>query len=176
MAPPATGRAALHAAVKAQDGAAVQAMLANVAAQDFDLDELDEGGAAALYSAVRGGDVEVTRALLQHGADVNLPTRGGSTPLCRAAQHGATVSAAPFGVFFPSVLKEACRTGDARAAAGGPERRGGLGAKRRENAAVRRGAARPRAGRADAAGARRGRGPDHPSIQAEDGPPALERS
>eukprot|EP01045_Picozoa_sp_COSAG04_P056746 COSAG04_NODE_26665_length_292_cov_0.797927_1_plen_32_part_10 len=30
MAPAATGRAALHAAVKAQDGAAVQAMLGNV--------------------------------------------------------------------------------------------------------------------------------------------------
>ncbi len=83
--------AALHAAVKNKDSAAV----AQLAASGVDVDALHPSSAAGtgfapLYIAVRQGDIDTIRVLLQHGANVNISTAGGSTALCRAAQDGAT--------------------------------------------------------------------------------------
>jgi ankyrin repeat protein len=81
---------ALHAAVQNKDSSAV----AQLAAAGVDVDALQPGaaggGSAPLYVAVRQGDVDSIRVLLQHGANVNISTTGGSTALCRAAQDGAT--------------------------------------------------------------------------------------
>ncbi|MGA2182615.1 MAG: ankyrin repeat domain-containing protein [Bryobacteraceae bacterium] len=41
-----------------------------------------------LHAAVAGNSVAVTRALLEHGADVNAPQEAGWTPLHGAAQNG----------------------------------------------------------------------------------------
>jgi hypothetical protein len=93
--------AALHDAVRSRDSVAVAKLAAEGA--NVDAAEPSSGGkgkgkgkaggaadgCAPLYIAVRQGDVETVRVLLQHGADANVSTGGGSTPLCRAAQNGA---------------------------------------------------------------------------------------
>jgi hypothetical protein len=61
-------------------------------ARDIELGErqalVDQQQFAPLYVAVRDNDVPRVQQLLGQGADVNEATKGGSTPLCRAAQEG----------------------------------------------------------------------------------------
>ena len=69
---------ALHTAVQKKDSSAV----AQLAAAGADVDALPPGagqsgggaGSPPLYVAVRQGDVDTVRVLLQHGADVNACT------------------------------------------------------------------------------------------------------
>jgi hypothetical protein len=48
----------------------------------------DETGATPLHCAAWKGHVEITRLLLQNGAEVNAKSNGGSTPLVWDAHHG----------------------------------------------------------------------------------------
>lgn len=50
------------------------------------LNSLDEEGASLLHFSARLNRVEVTRMLIEHGADVDIRLRDGSTPLHVAAR------------------------------------------------------------------------------------------
>ena len=99
LAPPGTSRAQsgrapgvppLVAAVRAQDGAAVRALLA----AGVDVNAPQPDGATALHWAVHREDDETAEALIRAGADVGAANDLGVTPLLMACRrgHGALVA------------------------------------------------------------------------------------
>jgi ankyrin repeat protein len=53
-----------------------------------DVNKVDAGIYPALHAASWSGHLEIVEYLIEHGADVNLPSYAGCTPLYRAAEKG----------------------------------------------------------------------------------------
>lgn len=53
-----------------------------------DNDTIKNKGSAALILSAKNGDIAISKLLLQHGADPNIPDKNGSSPLHFAAQAG----------------------------------------------------------------------------------------
>ena len=75
--------------IAAQEGRTevVQLLLA---APGIDVEARDTDGVTALYMAVQNNFLDIVKQLVRRGADVNLPTSDGSTPLYVAAHRGAS--------------------------------------------------------------------------------------
>ncbi len=56
-----------------------------------DVNAIDQNGWTALHSAAFSGNVELTKQLIAHGADVNAKANDGLTPLHLAAQMGPLI-------------------------------------------------------------------------------------
>lgn len=84
------GAGGLHDAIRAQDAAAVAAMIASGA----DLNQSDYQIGTPLHVAVSGGFVKVAANLISHGADIEAPGEiNGMRPLHMAAQSGDVLMA-----------------------------------------------------------------------------------
>ena len=82
---PAASAGELHDAVRAQDKAAIEALLASGTA----IDESDYFFGTALHVAVSGGDVEIAAILIGHGANLEAASeQQGAQSLHLAAQFG----------------------------------------------------------------------------------------
>src|SRR5207237_1114940 len=76
-------------AAQKNDAARLQTLLD----QGVPLAARDAGGMTALHLAAQSNGVDVIRALLRAGLDVNIRTELGSTPLMAAAKAGAVAAA-----------------------------------------------------------------------------------
>jgi ankyrin repeat protein len=81
----AAGQTALIAASRGAHVTIVELLLEKGGA---DVDRPDNQGRTALYAASQEGHVATVKALLQHGADLEMLTTNGSTPLSVSAQEG----------------------------------------------------------------------------------------
>ena len=70
----------LHDAVMRCDEAEVLRLIRS----GMSLDELDEHGMSPLHCAVYGGYLELVQMLISYGADVNIKSRYGDTPIWHA--------------------------------------------------------------------------------------------
>ncbi|KAK8102473.1 hypothetical protein PG984_015619 [Apiospora sp. TS-2023a] len=78
------GWSALHTAVLGGDAPMTTLLCLHGAGYD----NRDRAGQTSLHYAVSKGHVDVIAALIEAGADINLPTKG-ETPLCRATAQGS---------------------------------------------------------------------------------------
>lgn len=83
-----TGHTPLHFAAM-RNGAHVSGVIRVLLAAGARIDELNDRGCSPLHVASASFDPTAARALIDGGADVNFPSRGGSTPIELAASAGA---------------------------------------------------------------------------------------